>query len=192
VFLAFAVAEKGAPPFVRYFSIFPHHSRMAAHSRRSRLCELGELGGLCVNSVSFFRLSTFNFRLSTSPSPPSPCLSQSCRGRCQEVASLLRYLITSLLPLLRLCGQLRLPSSVHSSKFRIPQPLCLPLLRKLPGCVPTIPILERAIRLASLPRCLLTFLLPSLITSLLPYFTIVAVPPDHSSTVSGALPSFRT
>src|SRR5258708_476543 len=39
-----------------------------------------------------------------------------------------------------------LPSSVHSSKFRIPQPLCLPLLRKLPGCVPTIPILERAIR----------------------------------------------
>jgi len=36
-----------------------------------------------------------------------------------------------------------LPSSVPSSKFRIPQLLCLPLLRKLPGCVPTIPILER-------------------------------------------------
>jgi len=36
-----------------------------------------------------------------------------------------------------------LPSSVCSSKFRIPQLLCLPLLRKLPGCVPTIPILER-------------------------------------------------
>ena len=34
-----------------------------------------------------------------------------------------------------------LPSSVYSSKFRILQPLCLPLLRKLPGCVPTIPIL---------------------------------------------------
>jgi hypothetical protein len=32
--------------------------------------------------------------------------------------------------------------SVHTSKFRIPQLLCLPLLRKLPGCVPTIPILE--------------------------------------------------
>src|SRR5258708_39258763 len=92
----------------------------------------------------------------------------------------------------RFCGQLRLPSSVHSSKFRIPQPLCLPLLRKLPGCVPTIPIPERAIRLASPPRCLLTFLLPRLITSLLPYFTIVAVPPDHCSTVPGALASFRT
>jgi hypothetical protein len=26
-----------------------------------------------------------------------------------------------------------LPSSVRSSKFRIPQSLCLPLLRKLPG-----------------------------------------------------------
>src|SRR5207245_1219011 len=38
---------------------------------------------------------------------------------------------------------IRLPFSVHTSKFRIPQPLCLPLLRKLPGCVPTIPILER-------------------------------------------------
>src|SRR6266446_2177446 len=36
-----------------------------------------------------------------------------------------------------------LPSSVSSSKFGIPQLLCLPLLRKLPGCVPTIPILER-------------------------------------------------
>src|SRR5882762_8943632 len=34
-----------------------------------------------------------------------------------------------------------LPSSVSSSKFRIPQLLCLPLLRKLPRCVPTIPIL---------------------------------------------------
>ncbi len=42
----------------------------------------------------------------------------------------------------------RLPSSVHSSKFRIPQVLCLPLLRKLPGCIPTIPILE----LATLPQ----------------------------------------
>src|SRR5712692_9626376 len=29
-----------------------------------------------------------------------------------------------------------LPSSVHSSKFRIPQPLYLPLLRKHPVCVP--------------------------------------------------------
>jgi hypothetical protein len=33
-------------------------------------------------------------------------------------------------------------SSVCSSKFRILQPLWLSLLRKLPGCVPTIPILE--------------------------------------------------
>jgi hypothetical protein len=37
---------------------------------------------------------------------------------------------------------LPLPFSVHSSKFRIPQVLYLPLLRKHPGCVPTIPILE--------------------------------------------------
>src|SRR5438309_7913348 len=32
--------------------------------------------------------------------------------------------------------------SVSSSKFRILQLLCLPLLRKLPGCVPTIPTME--------------------------------------------------
>src|SRR5882762_914226 len=38
---------------------------------------------------------------------------------------------------------LYLPSSVPSSKFRIPQLLCLPLLRKLPGCIPTIPKTER-------------------------------------------------
>ena len=38
------------------------------------------------------------------------------------------------------------PSSVRSSKFRIPQPLCLPLLRKLPGCTQTIPIPELATR----------------------------------------------
>src|SRR4029077_10071224 len=37
-----------------------------------------------------------------------------------------------------------LPSSVRSSKFRIPQVLYLPLLRKLPGCVPKIPIPERS------------------------------------------------
>ncbi len=29
--------------------------------------------------------------------------------------------------------------SVHSSKFRIPQVLCLPLLRKHPGCIPKVP-----------------------------------------------------
>src|SRR6266478_7645991 len=38
-----------------------------------------------------------------------------------------------------------LPSSVSSSKFGIPQLLCLPLLRKLPGCVPTIPKMERSV-----------------------------------------------
>src|SRR5260370_37434877 len=36
-----------------------------------------------------------------------------------------------------------LPFSVRTSKFRIPQLLCLPLLRKLPGCVPTVPNLVR-------------------------------------------------
>src|SRR6266852_5036081 len=35
-----------------------------------------------------------------------------------------------------------LPFSVHTSKFRIPQLLCLPLLRKLPGCGGILPILE--------------------------------------------------
>src|SRR6266849_1572499 len=35
-----------------------------------------------------------------------------------------------------------LPSSVHSSKFRIPQVLHLQLLRKLPGCGGILPILE--------------------------------------------------
>jgi len=37
-----------------------------------------------------------------------------------------------------------LPPSVFSSKFRIPQLLCLALLRKLPGCVPTIPNVENS------------------------------------------------
>src|SRR5260370_30666300 len=37
---------------------------------------------------------------------------------------------------------LPLPFSVHSSKFRIPQVLCLPLLRKLPGCIPKVPSSE--------------------------------------------------
>ena len=37
---------------------------------------------------------------------------------------------------------LTLPSSVHSSKFRIPQVLCLPLLRKHRGCGGILPILE--------------------------------------------------
>src|SRR5258708_10044672 len=96
---------------------------MAAHSLRSRLCEQGDLCGLCVNSVSFFRLSTFNLQLSTSPSPPSPCLSQSCRGRCQEVVSLLRYLITSLLPLLQ---ALSLPRYLITSLLPLPQALSLP------------------------------------------------------------------
>jgi hypothetical protein len=37
---------------------------------------------------------------------------------------------------------LHLPSSVHSSKFRIPQVLYLPLLRKHRGCGGVLPILE--------------------------------------------------
>jgi hypothetical protein len=35
-----------------------------------------------------------------------------------------------------------LPSSASSSKFRIPQLLCLPLLRRLPACVGILPVLE--------------------------------------------------
>ena len=45
---------------------------------------------------------------------------------------------------------LDLPSSVPSSMFRTLQPLSLPLLRKLPWRVPTIPTLE----LPALPRSL--------------------------------------
>src|SRR5713226_633487 len=45
---------------------------------------------------------------------------------------------------------IRLPFSIHTSKFRIRQPLCLPLLRKQLGCVPTIPILELRTRHSSL------------------------------------------
>src|SRR6267154_1786449 len=39
-------------------------------------------------------------------------------------------------------GNPNLPSSVHTSKFRIPQPLYLPLLRKHRGCGGILPILE--------------------------------------------------
>jgi hypothetical protein len=42
----------------------------------------------------------------------------------------------------RLCAPTDLPSSVHSSKFRIPQVLYLPLLRKQPGCGGILPISE--------------------------------------------------
>src|SRR5260370_23836934 len=50
-----------------------------------------------------------------------------------------------------------LPSSVHTSKFRIPQLLYLPLLRKHAGCGGILPILVRSARslrweLAFLPR----------------------------------------
>src|SRR5260370_9797402 len=62
-----------------------------------------------------------------------------------------------------------LPYTLPTSKFRIPQPLCLPLLRKHPGCGGILPILECAI-------C---------------YFTTVAVPPGHCSTVPGAEASLR-
>ena len=41
-------------------------------------------------------------------------------------------------------GNLSLPFSVHTSKFRIPQPLYLPLLRKHRGCERILPILECA------------------------------------------------
>src|SRR2546428_5454743 len=43
-------------------------------------------------------------------------------------------------------------SSVCSSKFHMLQVLCLPLLRKLPGCGGILPILELAPRHPSLPR----------------------------------------
>jgi hypothetical protein len=43
-----------------------------------------------------------------------------------------------------------LQSSVHTSKFRIPQVLCLPLLRKHRGCGGILPILELAIRLSEI------------------------------------------
>ena len=66
-----------------------------------------------------------------------------------------------------LCPKFRdsfLPSSVPSSKFRIPQLLCLPLLRKHPGCVPTIPEMELSTQ--HLPRSLKFFLFKFLRTLL--------------------------
>ncbi len=44
----------------------------------------------------------------------------------------------------KVCWNLSLPFSVHTSKFRIPQPLYLPLLRKHPGCGGILSILARA------------------------------------------------
>jgi len=44
----------------------------------------------------------------------------------------------------KVCWNLSLPFSVHTSKFRIPQPLYLPLLRKHPRCGGILSILARA------------------------------------------------
>ena len=66
-----------------------------------------------------------------------------------------------------------LPSSVRSSKFRIPQVLCLPLLRKCRGCGGTLPILE--------------FARPLRATH--PYFLISLPPYFHSSSQEAPIPA---
>ncbi len=64
-----------------------------------------------------------------------------------------------------------LPSSVHTSKFRIPQLLCLPLLRKLPACGGILPISELATRHSPLATVLKFFPFTSLRT-LLRFFAL--------------------
>src|SRR5712664_63944 len=88
---------------------------------------------------------------------------------------------------------LRLPSSVHSSKFRILQLLCLQLIRKHRGCGGILPISALIARpLALIARNSSELfqqhtcggggtLIPYFITSLLPYFV---APSSHQSRIS--------
>ncbi len=70
----------------------------------------------------------------------------------EGVVVMVNHLLETSHPLLpQLCDSVspwptRLPFSVHTSKFRMPQPLCLPLLRKHRGGGYILPILELAIR----------------------------------------------
>ncbi len=50
--MVFTVAQKGAPPFVRYLSIFPLH--FGLRERRLPRSGQGALRALCVNSGFFF------------------------------------------------------------------------------------------------------------------------------------------
>ena len=60
--------------------------------------------------------------------------------------------LTPLLPLLQ-----------KSSILRIPQPLCLPLLRKLPGCISSLPTMERVAKDLSVHHSGTWGLFPSLV-----------------------------
>ena len=66
--------------------------------------------------------------------PASPC------STTRRSFQILQYPCVYPITLLQREPAKQLPFSVHSSKFRILQVLCLPLLRKVPGCVPTIPL----------------------------------------------------
>ena len=160
--LSFTLAEKGAPPFVRYLPIFP---------LSFRLRELCGFCALCVNSVSFFRLSTFNLQPANIQTLPRWLLRFHIVCRPPPFKS---FSCTTYASSRKCCKQ----KTYDTAKlFRCN-------LQKTRGA----------------GRCLLAFLLPYLITSLLPYLiisllpylTIVAVPPDHCSTVPGALASLRT
>ena len=74
--------------------------------------------------------SVANKRLTARLSPLDATLTKN-GGRVLQT----KYLFSVLAPFACPC----LPSSVRSSKFRIPQPLCLPLLRKLPGVYQQFP-----------------------------------------------------
>ena len=103
------------PPAARYFS-----SPLQEHSARSLFKYLTPfLSHSCALFCTHQKLNPFLFKRLRTLCPKTPGVGVP------------PLLLTS-----------SFPSSVHSSKFRIPQVLYLPLLRKLPGCVPTIPILE--------------------------------------------------
>src|SRR6266403_5024158 len=72
-----------------------------------------------------------------------PLSSSAVRLCVRPVFRSFLYLLTSLPPYFLF--------SVHTSKFRIPQVLCLPLLRKHPGCMGILPILELVFNLFRTP-----------------------------------------
>ncbi len=87
MFLAFTLAEKGAPPFVRYFSIFPsRHSRIAVHSLPSpeRHLPRPPRGVRLLSLFPDLQLSTFDFQPSLSSTPFSCNTYGSPRKCCKQ------------------------------------------------------------------------------------------------------------
>jgi hypothetical protein len=148
-----------------YARIFCDFSTTSPRLRRPRWGASHEVCSLTA-ALTSARITPIRIRLSHNPfrcntyALPRKCCKQRTYGVAKPfscntyketgggvVIMVSQILRTSepLLPLL--CASvplrlLRLPSSVHTSKFRIPHLLSSPLLRKLAGCVPKIPNLE--------------------------------------------------